>query len=177
MKFEIQTTNRIWRNDGVNRPTLLDRKYGPDDFLVKGETGVRLESETHGVLEFETGWSRKWSALKKQLEEAVEMTNKMNGASEVGGGRKAFPFDVSHLRTGSAKELKKGEWDQRKGMEGGKEKILQEGETLEVEIGDARWNAGIQSSEGFLLEQYESFLRQHEWPEYREPSSRALRRS
>jgi len=168
MKFELQTKNKIYRNDGKTAK-LLDRKYGPQDFLVKGETGVRLESETHGVLEFETEWFRKWSALKKQLEEAVEMTKKMSEAPDVGEGRKAFPFDVSHLREGSPSELRKGVWDWKKGYEGANEKILRTGETLEVKIDDPTWDAGIQSSEGILLEQYESFLRQHEWPAYKEP--------
>ncbi|MBA3357664.1 MAG: DUF4157 domain-containing protein [Pyrinomonadaceae bacterium] len=169
MKFEIQTFNKIWRNDGVNPPTLLDRKYGPSDFLVKGATGVRLESETNGVLEFETDWFRKWSALEKQLKEAREMTTKMNGAPAAEGGRKAFPFPVDDLRKGSPQELKKGFWDKKPGMEGGKEKILGKEEKLEVEIVDDKWNAGIQSSEGILLEQYESLLKQHEFPAYREP--------
>jgi hypothetical protein len=42
---------------------------------------------------------------------------------------------------------------------------------LEVEIVDPfdlSWKAGIQSSESFLLEYYESFLRQHEWPFFRD---------
>jgi hypothetical protein len=173
MKFEIQTTNRIWRNDGKNPPTLLDRKYGPRDFLFEGTSGVRLESETHGVLEFETEWSRKRSSLEEQIKEAVEMTTAMNGAPDVGGGRKAYPFDVDHLRKGSRRELKKGAWERRKGFEGSNEKILKPGERLEVEIRDPTWKAGIQSSESFLLSQYESFLKQHEWPGFRDPVTTA----
>jgi hypothetical protein len=103
------------------------------------------------------------------LEEAVAMTKAMNEAPDVGEGRKAFPFDVSHLRTGSKKELEKGVWERKKGFEGVSEKILRGGEVLEVKIDDATWNSGIQSSEGILLEQYESLLREHEWPAYREP--------
>ena len=168
MKFEIQTTNEIFRNDGtVVEP--LGRKYGPSDFLVKGSTGVRLESETHGVLEFETNWFRKWPELKEQIEEAAAMTQKMNDAPDVAGGRKAFPFNVDHLRKGTRRELKKGTWTRKKGYEGSKEKILGKGEELEVKIKDSSWNSGIQSSESFLLEQYESYLREHEWPEFVEP--------
>lgn len=168
MKFEIQTPNTIVRNDG-DAVVPLDRKYGPEDFLVTGSSGVRLESETRGVLEFETGWSKKWSQLREQVAEAVEMTKKMNAAKDVGSGRKEFPFDVANLRTGTRKELKRGVWKRRKGMEGGAEKILRDEETLEVAISDPDWNSGIQSSEGLLLVQYESFLKQHEWPDYREP--------
>ena len=168
MKFEFQTKNTVFRNDG-KRAVLLDRKYGPQDFLVKGSTGVRLESETNGVLEFEAGWHHKWSKLKERIEEAVDMTKQMSSAKAVGGGRKEFPFDVSELRTGTAKEMKKGTWDPKPDMEGRNEKILTKGEQLEVNISDPSWNAGIQSSESFELSQYESFLKQHEFPDYREP--------
>lgn len=153
MKFEFQTKNRIWRNDGKTPASLLDRKYGPKDFLVD-RSDVRLESETHGVLEFETEWFRKWLALKTAIEKAVSMTVDMNGAdpSTLEKTRKAFPFNVDHLRKASSKE----------------EKILGSGEMLEVEIIDGTWAAGIQSSECFMLAQYESYLRQHEWPHYRD---------
>lgn len=171
MKFEIQTPNRIRRNDGEKK-NLLERKYGPDDFLFKGNTGVRLESESHGVLEFETKWEHKWSKLKKQLEEAVAMTeimNKINSIQKDDEGWSVFPFDVSHLRKGSEKELKRGYWGWRSGKEGRHEKILRKDEKLEVKITDSSWRSGIQSSEGILLSQYESLLREHEFPAYREP--------
>jgi len=168
MKFEFQTKNEIFRNDG-KQAVKLERKYGPEDFLVKGSSGVTLESETNGVIEFETRWQRKWSKLKEQIAEAFAMTTQMNAAKAVSGGRKAFPFDVGGLRTGTAKELKKGTWDRKPDMEGAAEKILGQGESLEVNIKDASWNAGIQSSESFELSQYESFLKQHEFPDYREP--------
>lgn len=168
MKFEIQTGNRIWRNDGKTA-SLLERKYGPDDFLVD-KKGVRLESETNGVLEFETEWFRTWPKLKEAIEKAVKMTDDMNRAASAKyeKTRKAFPFNVDHLRRGSKKEIAQGFWDKKPGMEGEKERILRAGEELEVEIVDAAWKAGIQSSESLLLEYYESFLRQHEWPLYRD---------
>ncbi|WP_306534552.1 hypothetical protein [Geobacter sp.] len=168
MKFELQTSNRIWRNDGTTA-SLLERKYGPDDFLVD-KKGVRLESETNGVLEFETEWFSSWTKLEEAINKAAKMTDNINGAaaSKFEKSRKAFPFSVDHLRKGSTKELRQGFWDRKPGMEGEKEKILRSGEELEVEITDASWEAGIQSSESFLLEYYESFLRQHEWPFYRD---------
>ncbi len=166
MKFEIQTPNQVFRNDGT--ATALERKYGPQDFLVKGTSGVRLESETRGALEFETGWSKKWSKLRDQLTEAVSMARKMTPAAGA-IGRIPFPFDVGQLRAGSPGELKRGFWKRRKGMEGSKEKILGRTETLEVEVGDPTWNSGFQTSESILLSQYESLLTQHEWPAYRDP--------
>ena len=167
MKFEFQTKNKIWRNRG-GKSERLDRKYGPNDFLVKGKSGVRLESETNGVLEFETGWKRKASALLAQVKEAFEMTQEINKpANKLPNGRHAFPFNVAHLRKGTKDELKSGRWERRKGKEGGREKILHSTESLEVEIVDPNWEAGIQSSESFLLSQYESFLKQHEWAFYK----------
>jgi len=164
MKFEFQTQNRIWRNDGTTS-SKLDRKYGPNDFLVDNK-GLRLESEFDGVLEFETEWFRTWPKLKEAIEKAVKMTEDMNNAapSKYNHTRKAFPFNIDHLRRGSAKEKSQGFWDKREGMEGGRERILRQTEELEIEIIDAKWWAAIQSSECFLLEYYESFLRQHEEP-------------
>ena len=168
MKFEIQTTNRIWRNDGKTA-SLLERKYGPNDFLVD-KKGVRLESETGGVLEFETEWFRTWPKLEKAIEKAVKMTDDMNRAasSKYEKTRKSFPFNVDNLRKGSKKEISQGFWERKAGMEGEKEKILRAAEVLEVEIIDSTWKAGIQSSESFLLEYYESFMKQHEWPFFRD---------
>jgi hypothetical protein len=171
MKFELQTFNKIWRNDGVNPPELLGRKFGPLDYLVKGKEGkkgtsedaVRLESETDGVIEFETEWHRKWPALKKRLEEAVAMTKEMNKAPTRASGRKAFPFNIDHLRKKSTKEERKtGYFRKIAGKENKSEKILGPTEELEVEIVDSSWIAAIQSSESFELPQYESFLREHE---------------
>lgn len=168
MKFEIQTKNRIWRYDSKTKtkPTLLSRKYGAYDFLVNAKSeGVRLESERGGVIEFETEWFWKWENHKKAIEKAVKMTRKIDSATEeeitIEGKLqrlKKFQFDVSHLRT----------WKYIKGMEGNPEQPLGKNEKLYVERIDSTWNAGIQSSECFLLDYYESFLRQHEWPFYRD---------
>lgn len=165
MKFEIQTFNKIWRNDGRTAATLL-RKYGPRDFLIRKKR-VRLESETHGVLEFETKWLRKRSAVKKAINKAIEMTEEMNDAdpAKFEPTRQVFPFNVDHLRVGSKKEKKRGYWYAKKGMEGRKEKILGAKEVLETAITDRLWKADFQSSECILLHQYEAYLKQHEWPD------------
>jgi len=176
MKCEFQTSNKIWRNDGKTS-SVLPRKYGPNDFLFKNEKkGVRLEAETDGVLEFETEWFRTWPKLKEAIEEAVKMTDDMNRAASAKyeKTRKAFPFNVDHLRTGSANEINKGYWNPASypryenrhwNIDSTKyehERILRAGEDLEVEIIDPKWKAAIQTSESFFLEYYESFLRQHE---------------
>ena len=133
---------------------------------MKGKSGVRLESETNGVLEFETSWKRSFSSLKSQVLEAVEMTKTMNAAKDTGKGRKLFPFAVPNLRRKTPEEAKQGFFNQRPGKEGARERFLQPKEQLEIEIKDSTWNAGIQSSESFELNQFESFLKQHEWPEF-----------
>ena len=121
MKFEYQVkdssvTNLLLRDNG-STVTPLPRKYGPEDFLVKGSTGVRLESETHGQPEFETGWERTWSKLGSQILQAVGMCARMNAATDVTGSDgktyKEFPFaepDIKHLRPGQGFEARGSTW-------------------------------------------------------------------
>jgi len=102
MKFEYQIKrNRLYRDDGT-KVLPLPRKYGPEDYLVKGKSGVRLESETHGQPEFETGWTRSWSKLISQINEAHQMTDQMNKAVKVNGsdGKEysEFPFSPSQIK-------------------------------------------------------------------------------
>jgi hypothetical protein len=166
MKFEFQTQNKLHRNDG-KASSQLKRKYGPDDFLTQ-QDGARLESESdaNGVVEFETEWFRKWPKLEAAIKAAVKMTDDMSAASasRFDASRKAFPFDVAHLRKATAAERAQGYWNRRPGKEGSREKPLGATEELEVEIVDSSWTADIQSSEGMALEHYESLLTQHESP-------------
>jgi hypothetical protein len=166
MKFEFQTKNKLHRNDGKTT-SQLKRKYGPVDFLFK-EDGARLESEsdTNGVVEFETEWFRKWSNLETAVQSAVTMTQAMSAASPAryDTSRLAFPFDVAHLRKATAAERKQGYWNPTPGKEGKGEKPLGATEDIEVQILDPDWTAGIQSSEGIFLEHFESLLEQQEDP-------------
>lgn len=180
MKLEIQVPgNKLWRNDGRN-PRPLPRKFGPKDVIVEGASGIRLESETRGQLEFETGWHRKWSAIRKRLRDAVAMTKRMNAAETRPSGRRAFPFPVPHLRTGTRRERRRGRWQRIQGKKRYErnpgETILGPSEALEVELGDPTWNASFQTSESFELKQYESFFRQHEFPAYTTPGTAAVDR-
>lgn len=170
MKFELQTGNVVWRTGrkdkkGTKLPDKkLPRKFGPKDqyFLHKGTKGkkakagkegtaVELQSEEGGFVEFETPkWFRDWCELKERIQEAVDMVeeikkSKVVGTSDDGYDLVDFPFGVSHLK---ASETFKGG--------------LKKGESLVVEIRDPDWNAKIQSSETFELQQYESFLKEHE---------------
>jgi hypothetical protein len=132
MKFEFQTGNKVT----TDRGRAIGRKYG--GFLHKGKSGVELQTDTGGVVEFETaGWFRKWSKLKKRIKEAVEI---VDGINAVGG--KGFPFNAE-------KRLRKAG-------------LLKTGEKLEVKIRDATFTAQIQSSESLALSQYGSFLKEHE---------------
>lgn len=161
MKFEIQTKNVVWRTGG-KKTERLPRKFGPTDnrFLHKGTKGkpakggeegtaVELQSEAHGVLEFETPkWFGDWCELKERIQEAVDMVDAINKSKvirSVGGvATVEFPFDVSHLKR--TKAFPQG---------------LKDGESLEVEILDTTWLARIQASESFELSQFESYLTEH----------------
>jgi len=174
MKFELQTKNTLHRARGT-QVEPLGRKYGPQDFIVQGSSGVRLESEHDeaGFVEFETSWHRSWPELEEALNEAVTMTESMSAAPKAAEfpGYNEFPFDkqsfesapydIAHLR-------KKWKRDPRYENSAG-EKPLAAEERLLVKITDPTWNAGIQVSESFLLSQYESYLKQHEWSDYVEP--------
>jgi hypothetical protein len=159
MKLELQIVNNtLWRTDG-RKKTKLPRKFGPQAFLHKGAKGkpaaggkegsaIELQSEEGGFVEFETPkWFRNWCELKERLQEAVEMTEKMNTAEVVStsGSSKTvkFPFDIKHLKKGFSNRLS-------------------EKETLLVEINDSDWKAKIQVSEAIALSHYESLLREHE---------------
>jgi hypothetical protein len=165
MKFELQTSNVIWRTSGTHRKEL-PRKFGPDkipkhkDFLHKGTKGkppkgteegtaIELQSEAHGFVEFETpSWQRHWCKIKEPIQEAVDMVDTIDKSKVVSttGGVKTveFPFDVKHLA--KTKDFPKG---------------LKTGEKLEVEIQDPTWSAKIQASESFELPQFESYLKEH----------------
>ena len=160
MKFEFQVSgNRIYKRDGANKVSLLPRKFGPEDYLAKGATGVRLESETDGKIEFETGWERTWGNLSAQITEAQEMAAEITKVSDVtidGTPYKKFPFNVDHLR---------GHWVKNEEYEdnsvpGRDDRPLNVKQDLFVKIGDPKWWAYIQPSESFLLSQYESYLKQ-----------------
>ena len=165
MKFEFQTENVIWRAGGKKRKKL-PRKFGPikkpkhSRFLHKGSRGkpakgdkegtaIELQSEARGFVEFETpSWHRKWCAIKKRVQEAVSMIDKINSSKVVSkhGSVKIveFPFDVKHLQ--KTKNFRTG---------------LKAGEALEVEILDPTWRAKIQASESFELRQFESYIKEH----------------
>jgi hypothetical protein len=166
MKFELQTSNVIWRTLGTQRKEL-PRKFGPDkvpkhkDFLHKGSEGkppkgaeegtaIELQSEAHGFVEFETSWHRHWCEIKERIQEAVDMVDTINESKVVSttGDVKTveFPskFNVKHLK--KTKNFPIG---------------LKTGEKLEVEIKDPTWSAKIQASESFELPQFESYLKEH----------------
>jgi hypothetical protein len=170
MKFELQTRNPVWRTRGKKREKL-PRKFGPkqkfgkkweDVPLHKGKEGdpptrtkegsaVELQSETGGVVEFETPeWFSDWCELKRRMQEAVDMVDAISKAKKVGKTPDGhdlveFPFDVRHLR--KSRGFSKG---------------LKPDEKLVVEIADPTWVAAIQSSESIELSQFESFLKEHE---------------
>ena len=161
MKFELQTVNPVWR-ERAGKWEKLPRKFGPQaaDYLHKGEKGrpsgdnegtaVELQSETGGVVEFETAeWFSDWCALKETIQEAVDMTTEINRAPTVGRRHGhdlvEFPWKVGHLK-----------WRKKAFPTG-----LRQDEKLYVELVDRHWWAAVQSSESIALSQYEDFLKEH----------------
>ena len=102
---------------------------------------VELQTEAGSFLEFETNWFRKWSDLKAQIKEAVDIVGEIN---------------AKMLTFSEEKALK------RKGL-------LQSGEQLEVKINNSSFKADIQSTEGIALSQYGSLLKEHERAPYVSP--------
>lgn len=144
MKFEFQTRNRVTATDTkTGKSRAVGRKFG--EYLHKGTTGVRVETDTGGVVEVETGgWFRRWSKLKAAIQEAVDFINDIKAKKGVG-----IPFsEESRLR---------------------KQGLLKKTENLEVTISDPNFKADIQSSEGIALSQYESLLKEHERPQFVDP--------
>ncbi|HTF04970.1 MAG TPA: DUF4157 domain-containing protein [Bacteroidia bacterium] len=140
------------------------------------QTSIELQSETDGVLEFETPkWFSKWPELKDRVQEAVDMTNLMNTTTplsdsklyekkildSIRGMRSSgyvgtvikFPFDISHFT----------------GMKSKTDGVMYFGDDTRdfyVEISDPLWKATIQSSESVALSDYESLLKEHENPAF-----------
>lgn len=116
MKFEFQVKkNRLYRDDG-RKVTSLPRKYGPRDYLVHLPNGGRLENETHGQVEYETPWEKKWSKLKKQINDMQSASLKMHNAATVKGSDgityKKFPFaaEIEHLSPDKGFNVSGGRW-------------------------------------------------------------------
>ncbi len=124
MKYEYQIKRNRLLLDNGDSIIPLPRKFGPEDYLVKKASGARLESETHGQPEFETGWERNWTKLGTQISDAAQMAADMKGAASItrdGKTFKEFPFanEIGHLfrgshyRTGTIPKKGKGLWLQK----------------------------------------------------------------
>lgn len=150
MGFEFQTENKITTNQGRKFP----RKFGK--FFHKGRTGVEMQTDTGSVVEFETKPFRKWSDLKAQIEEAVDICRAINGT---------FGKAMNFAWNEADRKSQMFTFSEEKRLQ----KALKKGEKLTVDIQDPDFVAAIQSSEGLALSQYESLLREHEKPEYIKP--------
>ena len=135
MGFEFQvrdntlTTNK-GQKFGVKSGKFFHRVPAGD------KQGLELQTDTGGVLEFQTHHFRKWSELETQIKDAVDIVKGINKDP------KAFAFNQeSRLRS---------------------EGLLKKGEQLEVNVSDATFRADIQSTEGVAIAQYQSLLKEHE---------------
>lgn len=246
MKFEYQFFDNKFYRDTGKEVHPLPRKFGPRDYIMRSETGARLESETKGQIEFETTWEKKWSKLLKQVKAIQYMSKMMNTAPNVKGSDgktyQKFPFHwaIQHLKPNKGFSTSGGKWNstQKDGdatvynpknnvenfrstasyasdknilqtIKNGEkvfvhyfssdgmwarityngkfgwiwnkslkamdnkhyennssknqpDKPLEASEKLLVSVSDPSWTAYIQVSESFELEQYESFLKQHD---------------
>jgi hypothetical protein len=181
MKFELQNKKNIihaW-DEASGNVWYLPRKFGSRDYIYKGGSGARLESETDGQVEFETEWERKWPRLAAQLREAYEMTEAINTSPEVriaGAIYRRFPerFPIPHLRKGGWKltkqERKKGKQYEDNSVKGHRDRPLRPTEHLVVRVGQREWPAYIQISESIDMSQYPSLMRQYELDKY-DPST------
>jgi hypothetical protein len=165
LKFELQVKrNFIHAWDGKSSLWSLPRKFGPADYLVEDASGTRLETETGGQVEFETEWERKWPDLEAQLAKAKQMVDEMKAAPEVeigGVTYKKFPFAIDHLRKGKWK-APRGKSFEDNSSPGHPDRALSRKQELVVEEKDPAWNAYIQTSESFRLDQFQSFFDEYE---------------
>ena len=173
MNFEMQLKhNFVWAWDGPGtRPRPLPRKFGPGDALVEDPSGLRLESEAHGQLEFETKWESDWSKIEPQIEAAQSMVTKMNNAPRIdwveGHIVQEYPFNTDHLRPRGWKvpEGKRAEdFEDNKG--GIPDRPLARRRNLIIINDDPSWEAYLQTSESFDLDQFGSFFDSYESNEY-----------
>lgn len=147
--FEFQTKNILTTNKGRK----FKRKA--HKYFHKGKTGVEMEADTGSVVEFETGAVSKWSQLKGQIEEAVEICRKLNATF---GEKPVFSWSKEHRRD-KERDLSFVFSEEPKIS---KEASFGKDEYLTVEIKESSFEARIQSTEGFALAQFGSFLREHE---------------
>ncbi|MFC7724176.1 DUF4157 domain-containing protein [Nocardioides sp. GCM10028917] len=183
MKFELQNKSSFihaW-DEATGEVPRLPRKFGSRDYIYKGASGARMESETNGQVEFETEWERKWPKLAAQLKEAFEMTQAINAAPTVriaGTTYHRLPaatFPIPHLRPRgwrlTRKERKKGKTFEDNSTKDRADRPLKPTEHLVVDVKKPDWPAYIQISESMEMSQYPSLMRQYELDKY-DPSSR-----
>lgn len=118
MKFEWQISGNTLHRDTGKEVQVLPRKYGPEDYIVKGTSGVRYETDQGGDSEFETDWEKKWPKLEAQVTEAQQMADQVNNAPDVtasdGKTYKSLPFtaqQLAHLGPGQNFSKTGTKWD------------------------------------------------------------------
>jgi hypothetical protein len=133
---------------------------------AKEQTAIELQSETGGVLEFETPqWFRRWPELEERIQEAVDMTDAINN-------QRGTPEEVTDANVLNAIDAKKPasvplgrvvKWPEAFGT-AHLTKLRADKRKLLVQIVDDSWSARIQASEAIALSEYGSFMGEHEEP-------------
>ena len=129
---------------------------------AREQTAIELQSETDGVLEFETPkWFRTWTELEERIQEAHEITKAFNDPGQA--PPVTNPAIVDPIRTASGSTKPIVEWPAAFST-AHLTRLRADRRRLVVQIVDPAWRAKIQASEAVALRQYESLLRQHERP-------------
>ena len=179
INFEMQLKgNRVYAYDGEGKKLKpLPRKFGPGDSLVEDPSGLRLESETQGQLEFETKWESELLKIEPQIQAALSMVKQMQTApvlgvdTEKGYQLLEYPFSTDHLRPGGWKvpEGKRAtDFEDNKEKGAIRDRPLPIKRELVIVNADSKWTAYFQTSESFPLGQFDSFLDSYE-TDYYEP--------
>jgi hypothetical protein len=131
----------------------------------KEQTAIEVQSETDGVLEFETPkWFREWPELKERLQEAVDITKAIN--DQRGTPREVTDPEILDAIDKRKKSPQLGEvveWPAAYST-AHLTNLRKDKRRLLIQIVDDKWLAKIQASEGIRLSEYESLLREHERP-------------
>jgi hypothetical protein len=179
--YELRYVDAEGRRLNVHRDARGRFEQGSGPLMRKARrfeegTAIELQAESGGFIEFETPkWIRRWSKLRKRIQEAVDMTKTMDTAPLVTdqgtkdavkarvAALKASPQDKRTANLGTLREWPSS-FDVRHLP------IVRRGGRLLVEIVNTAWRARIQASESFALPQYESYLKEHEWAVVRDPT-------
>jgi hypothetical protein len=149
--------DHVFRND--HKKFMLKKEFP----LNKEQTGMELQSETSGVIEFETPkWFNKWDDLELRIIDALHMIDAINNAHQLS---KKDPFESKIIAAIETRTGKKGhkivKWPENKFSISHLKNLKKDNRSLYVQISDPAWEAKIQVSESLNLSNFGSLLTEH----------------